>query len=203
MGLTMYCPIVTRKAETMQGFFWLFSPYGPREMRLNWKTDRPYACDNGAWTCHQKGIPFDDDMFLRYLDLRAEDAKWVVVPDKVGCKDSSLEMYHRWSSVLSGLPLMMAAQDGMTPRDVPNNVVGVFLGGTTEYKLSSLKGWGVWAKKQNKLLHVARVNSARRLDLCLAAGATSVDGSGVVRFPKTYRIVMAWLQAQQQQLTLW
>ena len=112
-------------------------------------------------------------------------------------------MFEKWSVELSGLPLMMALQDGMTPEDVPSCTVGVFLGGTTEYKLSSLKGWGRWAKKEKKLLHVARVNSAKRLDLCLHAGATSVDGSGVVRFPNTFRIINNWIKSQNQQMKLW
>ncbi len=42
--------------------------------------------------------------------------------------------------------------------------------------------WGQLARRRNCHLHVGRVNSARRIAICAAAGATSYDGSSASRF---------------------
>lgn len=42
--------------------------------------------------------------------------------------------------------------------------------------------WGALARDTGCYLHVARVNTVRRVRLCDAAGADSFDGSSVTRF---------------------
>ena len=63
--------------------------------------------------------------------------------------------------------------------------VGIFVGGTTEWKLSTLLDWGRFAATSGCWLHVGRVNTTRRIALCAAAGADSSDGSSAVQFPST------------------
>lgn len=51
----------------------------------------PYCLDNGAWTAHQKGIPFDEGKFLRAIEKLGEGADFIAVPDIVcGGKTSKL-----------------------------------------------------------------------------------------------------------------
>lgn len=48
-----------------------------------------------------------------------------------------------------------------------------------------MEAWGVLARRRNCYFHVGRVNSARRIATCSAAGASSFDGTSVTRFAKT------------------
>ena len=85
---------------------------------------------------------------------------------------------------------MLAIQDGMTREDVAPYLaqgVGLFLGGSTEYKLASCRAWGAVAREAGASFHVARVNSARRAARAREAGATSIDGSGPSRFKDALR----------------
>jgi len=46
----------------------------------------------------------------------------------------------------------------------------------------SMPQWGRLAKAAGCHLHVGRVNTARRVQLCAAAGANSFDGTSVSRY---------------------
>lgn len=142
----------------------------------------PYALDNGAWTAFQQGEPFDVRAFERAVDLLGSGADWIVVPDKVADRCASLRMADEWLPRLRGVSqLLFAVQDGMTAADVPCEC-GVFLGGSTEWKLATMEAWGQWCRKTGRHYHVARVNSARRISLAKQAGADSIDGSSASRF---------------------
>ena len=150
----------------------------------------PYALDNGAWTAFCQGHPFDERRFLRALRRLGAQADWTVVPDIVAGGQASLELSLRWlRPVLDECAqALLAVQDGLTPDDVGPLVgarVGLFVGGSTAWKESSLPLWGAVARQQGCWLHVGRVNTARRIHLCSAAGATSFDGTSVSRFAKT------------------
>jgi len=62
---------------------------------------------------------------------------------------------------------------------------GIFVGGTTEWKEANLLKLGAIARAKGARLHAGRVNTARRIALCAAAGADSFDVSSVSRFVKT------------------
>lgn len=142
----------------------------------------PYALDNGAWTAFQRGEPFDVPAFEKAVALLGTGADWIVIPDKVGDRDESLRMCAEWLPRLRGIaPLLFAVQDGMTEADVPEEC-GVFLGGSTEWKLATMRYWGEVCRRRGCQYHVARVNSARRIALAKEAGADSIDGSSASRF---------------------
>lgn len=146
-----------------------------------------YAIDNGAWTAYQQGEPFDESAFLAVVDKLGERAEWTVLPDVVQGGLASLDFSLRWMERLRGMPsqLLIAVQDGMQLGDVApflSPVVGIFIGGSTEWKESTAEAWGHLARRRNCHLHVGRVNSARRIHICAAAGADSFDGSGPSRF---------------------
>jgi hypothetical protein len=147
----------------------------------------PYALDNGAWSAFQRGVPFDGAAFSRAVDMLGGRADWIVAPDIVGGGQASLGLSAAWLSRLTSVaPVLLAVQDGIEPSDVSGLVrYGIFLGGTTEYKLATMAEWGAYASERGCYFHVGRVNTRRRIMLCAAAGADSFDGTSVSRFAET------------------
>ncbi len=142
-----------------------------------------YALDNGAWTAFQRRESFDVAAFDRAVELLGNDADFVVIPDKVGDADSTRRMAGEWIPRLAGMRLYLAVQDGMTAADLDrSDVAGVFVGGSTEWKLRTAGYWRAETRRRGMLLHVARVNTERRIEFCRSIGATSVDGSSASRF---------------------
>lgn len=148
------------------------------------------AGDNGAWSCYQTGRAFDEDDYDRFLDWLAPQADcldWLVLPDIVAGGLPSLDLSLRYlNRGLSIAPLVLiAVQDGMEQRDLDSLVgpnVGIFLGGSTEWKLAHMLDWGAFCATRRVHYHVARVNSLKRMYLAIAAGANSIDGSSVSRY---------------------
>lgn len=150
----------------------------------------PYALDNGAWTAYAQGRPWDEAAFLRALRKMGSGSDWVVLPDIVAGGLASLDVSLRWMRrVLDECPrALLAVQDGMEPQDVRSFLgerVGIFVGGSTEWKIKTMSAWGDTARTVGTWCHIGRVNSARRIALCAAAGATSFDGTSATRYAKT------------------
>jgi hypothetical protein len=144
-----------------------------------------YALDNGAWGAFLRGQPWDAEAFERLVGELGTAADFVVVPDAVSDRAVTLERAHDWLPRLAGLPRYLAVQDGMTWTDVDPFVpelAGIFLGGSTAWKLETLADWGGYAHARALRLHVGRVNSVRRIRRCGDAGADSFDGSVVSRY---------------------
>lgn len=149
-----------------------------------------YALDNGAWTAFQKGKPFDE-LFVRAMRELGRDADWTAIPDVVAGGKASLELSLRWMRhVLDECQRgMLVVQDGMTADDVRDLIgerVGIFVGGSTTWKLETLSQWCDLARLKNAWCHVGRVNSPLRIRLCQRAGATSFDGTNASRFKKNH-----------------
>ena len=145
-----------------------------------------YALDNGAWTAHQQGRPFDEQAFERALTKLGRDADWVSLPDIVAGGHASLDLSLRWMGrVLSACNhALLPVQDGMSLELVRPHVggnVGIFVGGSTDWKIATIDMWADFARSMGIWCHVARVNSVRRIQRCVMAGATSFDGTGATR----------------------
>ena len=157
-----------------------------------WRTegfDR-YVLDNGAWADHQAGRAFDEDAFERLIEQFGAGADWIVLPDIVAGGLASLALSTRWlNRCLSVCPMaLIAVQDGMQETDLAPLVgrsVGVFLGGSTEWKLANMLRWGTFCAERGVYYHVARVNTERRVWLAAASGADSIDGSSATRYAVT------------------
>jgi hypothetical protein len=98
------------------GWRWMLSPpvqksFGKdRYYRLR---DHGFACDNGAFSYHQRGLPFDEYAFMKMLDRWGSYCDWIVIPDIVGNWDRTLEIAPKWYSKLKDLNhCMIVAQDG-------------------------------------------------------------------------------------------
>lgn len=159
-----------------------------------WRTEGfPYALDNGAWTAFSSKKPWDAGRFRGVVEYLGADADWVVAPDIVEGGLASLRLTESWLPFLLNRTRvsLIAVQDGMMPADIAPLVlpfkgrVGIFLGGSTDYKLASMPMWGACAEEWGCYFHVGRVNTARRIRACRYAGAHSFDGTSVTKFPST------------------
>lgn len=163
----------------------------------------PYAIDNGAWGAHCQGIPWDEAAFERLVARGGAGADWIVLPDIVAGGEASLERSRSWVPWLKDVaPLLLPVQDGMEPAnvlDVVRQGIGLFVGGSTAWKLNSLPMWAQLARAEHAYLHVARVNTARRIRLCQMAGADSFDGTSVTR----YAVTLPELDEARRQEGLW
>lgn len=153
-----------------------------------------WCYDNGAWVAHTTGQPFDEAAFLKGYDKVGRGADFAVLPDIVAGGMRSLDYSLTWRERLGEplCPLLLAVQDGMDVADVEGLVgkhLGIFVGGSTEWKEATLPQWGRLARATGAHLHVGRVNTARRIKLCAMAGADSIDGTSVTRFVKTLPLI--------------
>jgi hypothetical protein len=181
---------------------WLISPFRPNSNA--WKKNcNGYAIDNGAFVYGKRGLPFDEEPFLKDVDAFGEGADFIVIPDVLYNAEETLSIAERWIERLEGYPLLIVAQDGMTKKDLEvftRRGIGVFIGGSTEFKLGSMKWVADLCNQYRVLCHVGRVNSALRMSKCLQAGAHSFDGSGPARFENTCRVMTTKLLNLEQDL---
>lgn len=167
-------------AKYLEQIGWLVGP-GSRRM-----TKVPYwmhfACDNDRFISWKNSTEWNEEKYFYMLSLYHQtkrNPRWCLVPDVVGDKNKTLEhWYHYAPSVAKyGWKLAFAAQDGMTPCDVPAEADVVFVGGTTKWKWRNAE----WFCKMCPKVHVGRVGTIDRLWLCKDYGAESVDGTGWFR----------------------
>jgi len=148
----------------------------------------PYALDNDRFLCYSQNKDWDQTAFLQHWEIarwrNPHPPLWGLVPDWVGDGDRTLEEWHQWAPRLRryGFPLAIAAQNGMTPSDIPDDADVIFMGGTDDWKFSRLAEFVALGKP----VHVGRING-NRLWQCYDAGVASCDGSG-------------WFRGDQQQL---
>lgn len=163
-----------------------------------------YGLDNGAWSAHQAGTVFDSDQFERALVAVGRGADWIVLPDIVMGGLPSLALSLEWLSLCRKMaPVLVPVQNGMTRLDVEPILaddVGIFVGGDTEWKESTLPTWGRLARDVGCHLHVGRVNTRRRIRLCKLSGVDSIDGTSVTRFAKNIHHLDA--EVRQQAMVL-
>jgi hypothetical protein len=154
-----------------------------------WRTEGfPYALDNGAWSDFRAGTDFDDAAFKTLVDRLGGQADFVVAPDIVAGGLRSLRLSLVWlAQLLNRTKLVLVpVQDGMGPTDLLDVVVpghvGIFLGGSTEWKLATMRQWGEFCAERGVYFHVGRANTLKRFRLAHIAGADSVDGSSASRY---------------------
>lgn len=162
-----------------------------------------YALDNGAWTAFQEFLKgaraspvLDLAAFVRAITLLGANADFIIVPDVVADAVRSWPLTRYWlrrlrrDRRLRRARLLIAVQDGMTVDQVRpylSDRVGVFVGGTTDWKLATLAAWAKLARECGAYCHVGRVNSGKRARLCDIEGVDSFDGSGPSRFALAIR----------------
>jgi hypothetical protein len=136
----------------------------------------------------------DNDCFQglhagRFLKMLAiiEDlpgCRFVTCPDVVGDHPQTLKLWREWSDVIREVGQIPAfvLQDGASWEEIPADVP-LFVGGSTEFKLGEACAQIVRrAKREDRWVHMGRVNSAKRMTYAAQIGCDSVDGTGWVRF---------------------
>jgi hypothetical protein len=184
--------------------------YSPKAQRGPYKW-LPYALDNGAFGAFKSGSEWDESVWIELLEwakLSGQAPLWALVPDVVGDRIRTLRKWGIYAPIARryGWPLAFAVQDGMTESDVPRDADVVFVGGSTEWKWSTV---GTWARFP--WCHVGRVNEYRRLVQCEELGVKSVDGTGWLREPdgRQWRGYVAWceevsgLRTRRSQQQMW
>ena len=160
--------------------------------------DRPYnaefssyAIDNGAWSAHQQGLDWNATYrakFERLVEDFGKAADFIVAPDIVAAGAESLARSLEWLPALRsvGCLVLIPVQDDMRPDSALTrhlgDTVGLFVGGSTEFKIATLPTWSWVAREWDCYLHVARVNSVRRIRYCQAYGVDSIDGTSASRY---------------------
>lgn len=149
--------------------------------------------DCGAWTSYQKGVPFDGDLYLRCLNKMAAEADFVVLPDVPmdGARSADLSLSWLERVACYGRPMLFPVQNGMTAAPVGPEV-GIFVGGDDQWKERTMGYWSRYAHERGAWCHVGRVNTLRRIEMCLMAGVDSFDGSSGSRFAVNVPKLTRW-----------
>lgn len=153
----------------------------PEALRLQ---PNRWAMDNGAFAGFQ--IDAFMDMLETFHPYRNE--LFVTAPDVVGDAMATTRLWRFWVRVLQGLGRKPAyvLQDGLTPDLLPDAPC-YFVGGTTEFKLSpQVAAICAYAKRRGIWVHWGRVNTFRRMEIAMRAGADSFDGTKWSRFSRTH-----------------
>ena len=120
---------------------------------------------------------------------RINTMKYLTMPDVLGDSEKTLTFFDEWYSKLKNekLPITLVLQDGCKVKDVPfDKIKSVFVGGTTEYKLSEdVRNIINIAKQKKKWIHMGRVNSNKRIKYAQSIGVDSFDGSSFSMFANT------------------
>lgn len=178
----------------------LLSPNRPYK---NMQKCAGYAIDNGAWSAFKSQTRYNPDPFLEDVGRYGEDADFIVIPDVVEDAAGTFREAEKWIPILESYRCLFVAQDGMNISDMRDFVmsgIGIFIGGSTEYKLSNIRPISNLCDQHNVLCHVGRVNSIKRMHICINNGAHSFDGSGMARFKNTARQVTGALINLEHQL---
>jgi hypothetical protein len=151
-----------------------------------------YAIDNGAWTAYVQRRPWDERAFVAVVEKLGAGAEFIAAPDIVAGGLQSLRLSEQWLPRLDGIGRrrLIPVQDGVQDGDVGPLLgppVGVFVGGTTPWKLTTMASWARLARERNAYCHVGRVNSARRIRMCALAGVDSFDGTSASRWAVTVK----------------
>jgi len=145
---------------------------------------QPWAYDNGAFADWTNDRPFDSDRFIAEV-ARMEDRRpdFIALPDIVAGGERSLEFSLSWAPRLIGLtPLYLVVQDDMDPAEVAEvlpSLGGLFVGGTSRWKLRTGAVWVQLAHAYQRPCHIGRVGTeakARPASAILAPATRSPEG---------------------------
>ena len=156
-----------------------------------WTDPAPYphfAIDNGCFSAWKRGAIWDPAPFLKNLHRCQElglRPDFAVLPDIVAGGEKSLKRSRGWSVILRELypdiPFYVAVQDGMNPRDHGDEIIsiadGIFVGGTTQWKLATMRDWARFAHEHGMNVHVGRIGTPDRMVLAHNLGIDSIDST--------------------------
>lgn len=122
-----------------------------------------WAGDNNCF-----GGGFKPDLFFPWLESMKpykSSCIFVVCPDAMGDAKQTLVLYDEWAHSIKqrGFPVAFVAQDGQENLEFPLAFDALFIGGTTEWKVSDAAISCIKrAQLLGKHIHIGRVNYGRR-----------------------------------------
>jgi len=141
----------------------------------------PFFYDNGAYSDWTAGREWDEAKWLSELDAVARMAPdFVVAPDIVAGGLDSLERSRAYLDRLDGMKPYLVVQDGMRLENVQAAIggfSGVFVGGTSDWKLETGSAWVDLAHANQVPCHIGRVGTGRKVRWAIDIGADSIDSS--------------------------
>jgi hypothetical protein len=153
----------------------LLTPFSQRNASdRNWI----WAADNGCFSSR-----WDYKTWITWLrgKQNPEEALFAVVPDSI-C--NAVETREKWDNYFTSVSELgfkpgFVLQDNATDNQIPwDQLECLFIGGSTEYKLSEDARLHVAkAKSMGKWVHMGRVNSKKRIEIAVQWGCDSVDGT--------------------------
>lgn len=194
--VTKSLPEIQRIGDPMLGR--LFQPRHVNAVGPTVAAGVSWAADNDGYGGFKVGP------WLRMMSLLAgkPGCLFATAPDVVADWPATKMLWDIYWPVIHecDLPAAVVLQDGCM--EVPAEADAVFVGGSTEWKLSdAARRLVVQAKERGLWVHMGRVNSQRRLRLAASWDCDSVDGSGWARFFDTH-IAMGLTFAASQQMAL-
>jgi hypothetical protein len=135
-----------------------------------WRTEGfRYAIDNGAWTSHTLGVPWDALRFRELVARLGDGADFLIAPDVVAGGIPSLRLSESWLPSLTPIAMtLIPVQDGMAQDDLAPVIgprVGVFVGGSTAWKLATMVTWarlcrerGAWCHRLELQIEIERIS---------------------------------------------
>lgn len=120
-----------------------------------------WAADNEAFT-----RSFDSLRYFAWLEnMKPHKSKclFVTIPDAVGNAQATIDLFYQWKDRFTGWPIAFVAQDGQEYLPFPEHFDTLFIGGTSEWKMSLAAIDCIHrAQREYKRIHIGRVNWFRR-----------------------------------------
>ena len=133
-----------------------------------------WAADNGCFS-----EKWDAQKWLRFLIewSSVENCLFAVVPDVVGDASATRLLWTEWAPAVKalGYRAYYVLQDGEDGSTIPSDADGLFIGGSTEYKLSQVVE--VICGRTALPVHMGRVNTKKRILHAVRIGCSSSDGT--------------------------
>lgn len=145
-----------------------------------------FAIDNGCYAAFSRKEQWDPSNFMKNLSKcrdRGLSPNFIVIPD-IPLSEKSLGFSMTWLPVLKTMypefPRFLAVQDGMICEDIMpivDQIQGIFVGGSTDWKLESMTKWVKFAHEHDIQCHVGRIGPIQRMMMCELAGVDSIDST--------------------------
>lgn len=149
---------------------------------------RMWCGDNDAF--HDLFEPATFRHWLAKMRPFQSNCVFIACPDVVADAKETHERWCEWAPIIDRLGYRPAfvLQDGQNPDEIPALAEVLFLGGSTEFKLSdTARACIAEGKKRLAWVHIGRVNSQKRLAYFAPLGADSADGTTINRGPEVKR----------------
>lgn len=143
-----------------------------------------WAADNGQFSGKVTVARFFE--WLEEMQPNRQSCLFAACPDVVCDAVATLDRFrwYAWRIKALGYPVALVAQDGVESLRWPPHFDALFIGGSTEWKMSAAADRCIAeAKRRGAWVHVGRVNSQKRIRHFQLVGADSCDGTALAFAP--------------------